>query len=126
MKKVLGSILLLLVLPLAACGDDETGATTTTDDDQPVGDILALTGNAADGDVVYQDSCAQTTCHLPDGSGFGDAKDLATEVPARDDEALARVIKYGTIDDGGIMPAQTQLSAQDIADVMAYLRSEFP
>jgi mono/diheme cytochrome c family protein len=43
-------------------------------------------------------------------------------VPEHSDEALASVIRYGV----GEMAGQDQLSAQEIADVVAYSRELFP
>lgn len=123
MKSLLATMLLLV--PLAAgCGDDETTPPTTSDKD--VSDILALQGNVMDGQAVYEDSCAEATCHGPNGNdGHPTAGDLTEEVPQRSDEELAMVIRYGTIVDGGTMAA-TNLPAQDIADVITYLRQTFP
>jgi cytochrome c553 len=126
MKKLLGSMLLLLV-SLAACGDDET-STTTNGGDKDVSDVLALlgNGNVMDGQQVYLDSCAEATCHGADGDSGPQSKKLSEAVPIRSDKELAEVIRYGTINEGGIMPEQKQLSAQDIADVITFLRQQFP
>lgn len=124
MKKLLGTMLFLLV-PLAACGDDETG-TTTNGGEGDVSDILALQGNVMDGEQVYEESCAQATCHGADGNtGASSSPALSEAVPSRSDQELAVVIRFGTINDGGVMP-ETNLPAQDIADVIAFLRQQFP
>ena len=127
MNKLLGTMLLLLA-PITACGDDET-TSTTNGGDKDVSDVLPLlpNGNLMDGEQVYGESCAQTTCHGADGNtGASASPPLSEAVPQRSDKELAEVIRYGTINEGGVMPEQTQLTAQDIADVIVFLRQQFP
>src|SRR5262245_36588770 len=97
---------------LAACGDgsgdDSSGA--------------ALVGDPVNGEKVFQSTCAQVQCHGPDGSGAkSSAADLHDQVPGKTDDEIASIITNGFAS----MPPQGQLSDQDIADVIAYLRQEF-
>ena len=109
------SVLVLAILGvLAGCEHDHAP------DDADVSGILALTGDATAGATVFNNSCADSSCHGPDGNS-GQGPNLSDEVPNHDDEQLALVIKYGAHD----MPAQSQLSDQQIADVIAYLNATF-
>jgi mono/diheme cytochrome c family protein len=112
-----------LALALGGCGDDETAT-------QDVSDILALTGDTARGTALFS-TCGTSSCHGMTGSD-GMGGDLAVRVPELDDAQLATIIRYG-VDTPAIassMPQQGDteggsLTAQDIADIMAFLREEF-
>ena len=99
---------------LTACSDkggDDTSGSGGYDD------ILALTGDSAAGADVFASSCA--ACHGDDGvSGASPARD--GEVPEKSDEELLGIILEGYDD----MPAQ-DLTDQEAADVLAYLRDTF-
>jgi len=102
---------LVALLALAACdkGSDSAGS---------------LVGDPVAGEAVFQTTCAQAKCHGPDGSGSdpkSDAADLAKKVPAKSDAEIEAIITGGF----ALMPAQSALSDQDVADVIAYLRQEF-
>ena len=118
MKRAL-TIFLLASPWLVACGgEDETGPEACDPST-----VTSLTGNAGAGDGVYGFSCGSADCHGPDGNnGTGAAADLATVIPSRSDDDIACIVKSGK----GGMPAQTNLSDQDIADVIAHLRATFP
>ena len=88
-------------------GDDS--ATSGTDDSGT--EDTAEAASIARGDAIVHDVCSH--CHDPDG--------LAKRAAQLDDDTLASVIENGF----GSMPAQ-DLDAQQIADVIAYLRSVSP
>lgn len=105
--KWFGSISLVMAMALVGC-KDKGG------DDSGGGD---LTGDATAGAAVYASSCAG--CHGDNGND-GSAADLTAEVPEKSDADLEDIIQNGT----GNMPAQG-LEAQDLADLLAYLRETF-
>lgn len=80
-----------------------------------VPEILALTGDAALGETVYQTNCA--VCHAEDGTG-GTGIDLTEHVPNHTDEELVQQALEG----GEGMPPFDQLQNQALADLLAYLR----
>lgn len=94
---------LLFLLPLlVACGSDRADT------------VLGLEGDATAGELVFADTCA--SCHGVDGTG-GTGPDLTAE--SEDDAELVEVILYGD----GEMPAQDQLTDQEVADVVAFVQS---
>ena len=101
-------LLLSLPLLLTACsgGADDTAA--------------ELVGDATAGATVYSANC--TGCHGADG--LGDTAPALADIAAEfDDAQLAEIVVNGT-DEG--MPAFPQLSEQEVADVVAYLRTFAP
>lgn len=110
---------LCTALLLPACDDeggDEGGGNV---DPARIDAITALSGDAAAGETVYA-RCSASTCHGSDGdSGTGGSR-LSAEVPAQSDEGLIEVVLGGY----ETMPAQN-LSDQEMADLLAYLRSTF-
>lgn len=130
-RRLLATIAALL-LALAACGGG--GGDANGGDGGAGGDGgSALTGNVADGAVVYSSTCA--SCHGQDATGIdGLGKTLVgSEFVASSSEAdLAAFIKVGRpsgdpANDTGIdMPAKggnPSLDDQDLADVAAYVKS---
>ena len=102
--------------------DDSTGEDDGANEHpEDVADILELLGDAETGEANYGSSCGIGSCHGPMGND-GTAPSLVTAVPAHSDVELARTIRFGE----GDMPAISTFTAQDIADVMAYLRKSFP
>lgn len=85
-----------------------------------VDSILSLDGDVAAGETVYNATCGAVSCHGPNGND-GPKPDLTDEVPEKDDEALASIVRFGD----GDMPAQTRLTDQDVADVIAYMRDRW-
>ena len=112
-----------IALCLVACGTDdghyEDGH--SHDDDMNVDHIMALHGDADSGALVFDGSCANSGCHGVDGDS-GSAPSLSAAVPEHTDEQLAALIAYGD----GNMPAQSSLSDQEIADVIAHVRQAYP
>ncbi len=76
-----------------------------------------LIGNIESGRDVFLTYCAD--CHGDDGQS-GDAPRLSGEVPDKDDETLWKIIVEGEDD----MPS-VDLDSQQVADVIAWLRSIF-
>jgi cytochrome c551 len=97
--------------------------TACDDEDEPKGarvdDILALDGDSTNGETVFA-TCATAGCHGAGGTG-GPGPSLAEGVGEHSDGELVNVIILGE----GSMPAQSQLSDQQVADVLAYLRDTF-
>lgn len=91
---------------LAGCGGED------------VDHILALDGDPENGAAVYSSTCGTSACHGSTGTN-GPAPDLREHLDHHDDEDVASVIVGGS----GDMPAQN-LSDQDVADVLAYMRQE--
>lgn len=98
---------------LIGCTDkgDDTGA----GDD---GGGAALVGDAANGATIYASTCA--SCHGVDGSGGAAGPSLVSYVPGASDADLTDIVDNGK----GSMP-DMGLSAQEVADVVAYLRETF-
>lgn len=100
----------LAALPLAGCGGD--------DSDEPSGpppQQVVDQGDAAAGKQVFADNCA--ACHGGDGGG-GSGPKLAGEDAYTDPQAVVDQVRNG----GGGMPAfEDRLSAQELADVSAFV-----
>jgi mono/diheme cytochrome c family protein len=110
--------ILAMAFAVTACGDDETGAV------QDVSDVLALTGDATAGSAVYSGAgtCGTVSCHGSTGDDGTSGSELSTVVPALSPESMALTVRYGK----GTMAALPSLSAQQIADVIAYVQQEHP
>lgn len=108
---------LVAALMMVGCDEEKGG-------DARVDDILALTGDPAAGEAVYTTNCEE--CHRASGMGVDDPVDPGigenfAEVDEEDEE-LVPVILYGE----GEMPAfEDILTDQEIADVLAYVRTTF-
>ncbi|HRI08490.1 MAG TPA: cytochrome c [Nannocystaceae bacterium] len=114
MKNIVLALFTLASIALPAC----SGGGGNADVDA----ILALDGVSADGSTVYTDKCA--VCHMADGSGNAASgyPSLVAEVPGQSDEDIVTIILEGE----EAMPAfRSQLSDQQVADVLAYLRETF-
>jgi mono/diheme cytochrome c family protein len=89
--------------------------------------------SAKRGKQVYETTCI--TCHQRDGGGVPHLNPplIKTEYVLGDKSRLIQIVLNGLsqpieIEDEtytNVMPAQTQLSDQQIADVLTYLRSNF-
>lgn len=102
-------LMILMTAALAATGCNGKGDDTS-----------GVTGDATAGATVYANTCA--ACHNDDGSGQeGYSPSLVDEIPDQTDDELTSIIQDGY----GDMPAQN-LSEQDLADVIAYCREQFP
>ena len=107
-------IVVVLTLVVAACATDTAseGPTAPPDLDR--------------GRAVYETSCAQ--CHGPAADGSDTGPPLADDVYRSShhaDISFELAVKFGVLHhhwDFGAMPAVPGLSAQDIADVTAFVR----
>ena len=97
---------MLLMTLLVACTDGtDTG-------EEIVGDVAA-------GEALYTSNCIG--CHGADGTqGTSGASDLTVEVPLLDDAGLETII----LDGEEAMPGY-DFDAQELADIVAYLRATF-
>lgn len=96
----------LLTLGMVACKDKG-------------GDSGGLVGDATAGATVFADTCA--SCHGASGEGVeGYSPSMTEEVPELSDAEIEDVILNGYEE----MPAQ-DLTAQEVADVIAYLNETF-
>lgn len=108
---------LALACPSDDSGEGTMGTTSSTETATAAGPPVGRVSAGAD---VYGEYCGATACHGPDGdTGLG--LPLSGGVSGYDDDALESVIVVG-IPPG--MPGQ-DFSAQELADLMAYLRSTF-
>lgn len=115
MRRLLVLALPLLLTSTLACdsGDDGGGG-----DDNAA--IKALTGDAANGQAVFTaGACATSGCHGADGNS-GTAPALDSVVSSRTDDQLIDSV----LDGKGSMPPN-DLTDQEMADVLAWLRSSF-
>jgi mono/diheme cytochrome c family protein len=116
----------------AACNGDkdgESGLTGETGDTQPdpqtstgperVATILALTGDPTAGQATYTAVCA--ACHGTDGTGVPPSPALTERVPTLTDDQVVSTILEGK----GNMDSYRFLENQDIADVLAFVRTHF-
>ena len=107
----------VLVLLLAfGCEHDHSHGDT--------GEVLDLipSADATRGQTTFGASCANENCHGTDGD-MGPAPDLSIEIPEHNNEELAGIIRNGQ----GNMPALSeQLNDQNIADVIVFVRGEWP
>jgi mono/diheme cytochrome c family protein len=90
---------------------------------------LAFAANAAKGKAIYDKSCA--TCHGAQGKGNGPASAIMDPKPAdftsetikkKSDEQLLKAIESG-VPGTPMAPWKGSLTAQQIQDVLAYVRS---
>lgn len=93
--------LLTLCLALAPLACDEGG-----------GDDETAEADLDNGKAIHDGTCMVAACHPANGIDF------VEHIPEHTDDELREIISMGE----GMMPAQTQLSDQDITDVIAYLR----
>jgi alcohol dehydrogenase (cytochrome c) len=100
-------------------GDANSTADATADNgDKAAGDTKSVSGDAAAGKQVFADNCS--TCHGADGKGGNGGPDLTGIPDAKD---TTKVIKQVTGGGGGMPAFSGQLSAQQIADVSAFVVS---
>lgn len=100
-------LVLSLMCVLTACGASEEAQ-----------QIASLTGDAAAGEPLYQSNCA--ACHGQDARGGTYDVDLVDHATHHEDEHFAQVILSG---DGDMPAFEGQLEDQEIADIIAYIRS---
>jgi len=121
----LSTLVLLAPLALAPLGcdsgdggdevaDTTDGTTDTTDTGGP---------DIANGMMIHDSSCAVAGCH-----SATDVVQLSVRVPALDDAGLTDQIRNGGMSADGTMPAfgEAQIDAQELADLIAFLRQTYP
>lgn len=124
MKFWLGTVVAVMALGTIGCADDEDTSGTGGDVRAPA--ILAINGDVSAGATVYGMQCGNASCHGGDGTGSATARNLNQVVPTLDDATLIDVILNGSVANGAVMPGlASQLSDQDVADVVAYCRATF-
>ncbi len=108
-RHLLGPVLVVVAGTLVACGGGGGGGELKESGQIYVG---------APGENIYQQSCAR--CHGANREGAIDAAALdATRMMSSGDESLRQLILFGK----GRMPGFGGLSDQQIADVIAFIRS---
>src|SRR5688500_3436239 len=108
---------LSITLASVACDGEEASDHMRTEG------VLALTGEAAGGMMVFSTVCGTAACHGADGNtpGTAETKKLGEVAPGMSDREIVNTVLKGD----GPMPPQTQLTDQEIADVLAYVRDTF-
>ena len=109
---------LVFCLSMLACGGSEMGEDTATRSKK----VAALTGDSARGQTVYDAKCK--ICHKADGKGDASAGYPDLQVPTTNNSVadIARQV----IDGNGSMPGfGAELTNQEIADTVAYLKATF-
>ena len=135
------SLLLVTLFALTACGETPAPApapapapeaapepTPEPAAEAPADDTPVTAGDVEAGAKVYATYC--TACHQADGSGMNGmlaanfVKDA--ERLAQPDEVLLAVIRDGKTGKVGVMPPWgATLKAQEMVDVLAYVRATF-
>jgi mono/diheme cytochrome c family protein len=104
MKRNVLAALPALALALTACGSDTSAVTS-------------LTGDAAAGKALYTTNCAG--CHGADGTSGPARHDVVGHCKTEPEEAIAVIL-----DGDDEMPGfATTLTSQQVADIVAYIRS---
>ncbi len=122
--RVLSNLALLGVLALALAplgcdggddGDDEVAEETDGTESADTMDTADTGPDLENGQTIHDGLCAIQGCH-----GATDTIKLSERVPTLDDTALEEQIRTG----GNGMPAfsESQISAEDMVDLIAYLR----
>jgi mono/diheme cytochrome c family protein len=111
--------LVVMLATVAVAGCSQASATTATNPDEAGGLSVVGSGDATAGQAVFAQTCNR--CHPNANAGMGPmlyGAQFASRYP--DNTGVAAVIRRGK----GGMPAfsTAQLSDQDMADVIAYLR----
>lgn len=124
MKLTRHFLLLLLLLSLtlftSACGDDDTNSDTSSD---ASGDASSGGGDGSttvDAEALYQNTCALSSCHGPDGDSGTALPKLTEVIPTASDVALREVLVNGS----GSMPG-LQYNDDELDAMMIYLRERF-
>lgn len=112
-------------LLLGACGEEEheehEGELSCSDaETMRVDVILALPPDETAGATVFANTCGNAGCHGDNGTN-GSGPDLSEEIPELDMDALGCLLLAGVES----MPSQASLSDQELADVIAYVRTTF-
>lgn len=98
--------------------DTQTEPTPSTGTER-VATILGLTGDPTAGEATYTAICA--ACHAADGTGVAPNPALTDRIPTLTDDQVVTTILEGK----GNMDAYDTLVNQEIADVAAYVITNF-
>lgn len=115
-----GLVALIAVVSLSACAGDGTDAAEPNP-------VLAGTGEVAAGEELYAANCAE--CHGVEATGTDQGPPFLHEVyvPSHHaDGAFLAAVRTGVRPhhwDFGPMPPKPGLTDQDVADIVAYVRS---
>ena len=110
------SLLLFSLVVVAAC---DNGGETGGEGDR-IDDVLSLSADSVAGLEIYTArSCGG--CHGADGMGTASFPSLVETLPENSDRESLEVI----IDGGSGMPSSADLADQELADLLAYINSEF-
>lgn len=113
MRHLLLLVLPALLTPSLACDSGGGGGNGNAD-------ILALTGDPAAGEMVFNSKgCTSTACHGADGNS-GSAPALSGRVSGLSDDQIIDSV----LDGKGAMPPQ-DVTDQQMADVLAWLNDTF-
>lgn len=117
-------ILALTVLGGCSSSDSSDAASGPTTADR-VASISKLTGDATAGKTVYEKSSSPTclSCHQADGKGDKSRSYPSLVEPLANDPISE--IATNVLNGKGVMPKQTDLTDQQIADVIAYMKATF-
>lgn len=114
------SALLVALTLLAGCDDYVLLTPSGSGSGNRSDAILALTGDPATGDVVFDDHCV--ACHDKAGAAAQVGPALDGVVPGAEDAALVSTI----LDGKDAMPAQNIPDDQDVADLLSWMRQTWP
>jgi hypothetical protein len=106
-------------------GEDEVADTETTDTNgTETSGETGTTGepDLANGQMIHDNTCRVAGCHSD-----ADAVQLSDEVPMLDDAGLEAQIRNGSMGPEGTMPGfnETLISADDMVDLIAFLRETY-
>ncbi|MCA9658407.1 MAG: cytochrome c [Myxococcales bacterium] len=110
MRRILIAAALLAFAPGCESGSDNPDVAT----------IVALSGDATSGESLYGTHCS--SCHMADGTGNPGLNypSLVEHASKETDEEIVAIVLEGE----EAMPAfRSQLSDQEVADVLAYIRA---
>ncbi len=124
MLRKMPALLLVGALALTGCddGDGDDGDGGGTGGDDRAATILGLEGDASAGMNTFgANTCGVDACHGADGVSGMAMPTLETSVAASTDEQIVNTFLNGK----GSMPAQSSLSDQELADLLAYVTDTF-
>lgn len=114
----------LALVPLGCDGGGDGGdeAADTTDNTDTTDGTDTGEPDPVAGQMIHDSTCAVVGCH-----SAADMVQLSERVPMMDDAMITNQIRMGGTGPEGTMPAfnENQIDAQQLADLIAYLRQEF-
>ena len=118
-------ILALAVLGGCSSSDSSDAAASGPTTADRIASISKLTGDATAGKTVYEKAASPTclSCHQADGKGDKSRSYPSLGEPAANDPVSE--LATNVLNGKGVMPKQTDLTDQQIADVIAYMKATF-